>query len=885
MNKLYKVSVSLAFLFLLVLSAFAQPVITPVVPIRPLVGVLPFYNDATWNWQMAGLQSIGGIPTRNTVCQTLNPSGGDDTSAINSAISGCANNEVVLLSAGEFQVSNAGSVLIGKSNVTLRGSGTCNNASSPYCPTVINIYNGALPWANGSCGYGPFAAASSWTTSGSTITMSISNPGGIQNVTSGTVWDITTVKSIGTVSSWTGTTLTLTSNASSGSSGSSDLLGFTTSCGSNSAVNLQPSAAANQFDFGWSGQNGSCGLIHSAIGCGTWIDADAAQGQTTIQVHSLTGFSVGGWVLIDEASGALFVNDPVGPNTYGQVWAAPDWLNSTGSSIVNGKASATGRVQWAKFGNGSGDMGNGAYPYTSPGTIQSMYDRATSEIHVITAVGPGPCPGTSCTLTFDDPLTIAYRQSGSNTFTGTISSGTLTTTGDSCQTSVAQIVSDTTGNISDGTYVTAVNSCSGGVGNYTLNHSITVGSETMIGGAHQAHVYFSAHQNGTAMAFIQQAGIENLTINKAPAAGITFTFCAYCWAHNVEIVSWEGGAVNFQYTARDQLDGSYSGPCAKSTNNGGEYPIGINDSSTEIYVFNNIIRGCGKGMVGKASAAAVVAYNYQDATMYDSYSGIGDYWLDMGTNASHWTGTHHTLFEGGWGNNCDNDDTHGNAVYHVYFRNWCTGVRTPFTDPSMGGTGNQVNDYTGTGNQCGASGPSGCSSNPPFVLRVIGPMEHVYWLAYIGNVLGMSAASCSAGATTSACGWHYSGAYNVSQNKNIWMPGWNSDAGHQNDSDPNITVSSSGGTYIFNHQNYDVFHGSVFDTEPGYSTSLPNSFYLTSAPSFFGTGTTGCTYTWPWVTPQGSPQIQSPGGGGSCSTYSGLPAKARFDAGTPFVQP
>ena len=52
--------------------------------------------------------------------------------------------------------------------------------------------------------------------------------------------------------------------------------------------------------------------------------------------------------------------------------------------------------------------------------------------------------------------------------------------------------------------------------------------------------------------------------------------------------------------------------------------------------------------------------------------------------------------------------------------------------------------------------------------------------------------------------------------------------------------------------------------------TLPNSFYLTQKPAFFDAGR---GYTWPWVDPIGSPQLYE------------LPAKARFDAGTPFIQP
>jgi hypothetical protein len=45
---------------------------------------------------------------------------------------------------------------------------------------------------------------------------------------------------------------------------------------------------------------------------------------------------------------------------------------------------------------------------------------------------------------------------------------------------------------------------------------------------------------------------------------------------------------------------------------------------------------------------------------------------------------------------------------------------------------------------------------------------------------------------------------------------------------------------------------------------------LTQEPAFFNAGK---GYTWPWVNPTGSPQLYT------------LPAKARYDAGTPFTQP
>ena len=67
--------------------------------------------------------------------------------------------------------------------------------------------------------------------------------------------------------------------------------------------------------------------------------------------------------------------------------------------------------------------------------------------------------------------------------------------------------------------------------------------------------------------------------------------------------------------------------------------------------------------------------------------------------------------------------------------------------------------------------------------------------------------------------------------------------------------------------NFDYLTNSVHwhNTPAGFT--IPNSMYLSSKPAFFG------TYTWPWVDATGATKLYV------------LPAKARYDAGTPFAPP
>jgi hypothetical protein len=71
------------------------------------------------DWSLAGV--TGGIPSRTTICATLNP--GATAAQINSAIAACPSGQVVKLNAGTYNLSSPGIDFGGHSNVTLRGAG------------------------------------------------------------------------------------------------------------------------------------------------------------------------------------------------------------------------------------------------------------------------------------------------------------------------------------------------------------------------------------------------------------------------------------------------------------------------------------------------------------------------------------------------------------------------------------------------------------------------------------------------------------------------------------------------------------------------------------------------------------------------------------------
>lgn len=90
----------------------------------PWVGVVD--SARATDWSVSGVR--GGIPERETICQTLTSSA--TSSTIESAIANCGAGETVYLAAGTYTLS-AGITFAQKSNVTLRGAGADQ--------TILNI--------------------------------------------------------------------------------------------------------------------------------------------------------------------------------------------------------------------------------------------------------------------------------------------------------------------------------------------------------------------------------------------------------------------------------------------------------------------------------------------------------------------------------------------------------------------------------------------------------------------------------------------------------------------------------------------------------------------------------------------------------------------------
>jgi hypothetical protein len=112
-------------------------------------------NNRRIDWSQAGVR--GGIPSRTTICSTLNP--GATASQINAAIAACTGG-VVFLNAGTYNLA-AGITFGNKSHVTLRGAGphrtflrftgsdSCGGLSANICVHGSStVWSGNVPAAN-----------------------------------------------------------------------------------------------------------------------------------------------------------------------------------------------------------------------------------------------------------------------------------------------------------------------------------------------------------------------------------------------------------------------------------------------------------------------------------------------------------------------------------------------------------------------------------------------------------------------------------------------------------------------------------------------------------------------------------------------------------------
>ena len=427
---------------------------------------------------------------------------------------------------------------------------------------------------------------------------------------------------------------------------------------------------------------------------------------------------------------------------------------------------------------------------------------------------------------------------------------------------------------------------------------------------------------------------------------IVFGELTNSWIKNVESYNAVGGAIEFEGCFRCEVRDSYLHTAGNPNPGGGGYGMEIDTYTSDSLFENNISWSFNKVMVMRgAGGGNVIGYNYFEDGYGAGYGGC-EYGGDIGSvdpqggqpytstcdgipeagmNATHMTGTQYALFEGNQSFNIAADGTWGNATYITFFRNHAPSIRR--------------NVNNGAGTITGDPAETLCSTFSCFgpVVQLadtmgrdaIGLTNHQWWYSYVGNVLGYPNNYLQ----NPAIGYAYPATFSPAPESATWFYEWN---GVHNDGAPPgqnagtywistlwilgngdgtspdapSTIPGAGQQTVLNtllrDGNFDyvtnktLWMGSnnicnapgdaacaatntgnictdqnlcaeQYTTAPAVS-ALPNSLYIPTSmqpPAFFNGG------AWPWVD-----------GTNAANPLPGtLPARTRFDAGTPNTVP
>jgi hypothetical protein len=352
--------------------------------------------------------------------------------------------------------------------------------------------------------------------------------------------------------------------------------------------------------------------------------------------------------------------------------------------------------------------------------------------------------------------------------------------------------------------------------------------------------------------------------------------CAYCWVKNVETMWSTGCAICIAWGYHDVIRDSFIHEAAVPENGGAGYLTAISSGSTETLIENNVMwYGNKYDVMQTAGGGNVLAYNYGD----DSFGFTYPDEPESGWNDAHNYSTHLGLMEGNYGANFAGDSYWGSAIFISAYRNWFSGLRAS-SPPNAGYA--PLNTYSASGTGCGTIyyGDYRGDSRAPIQVQ-----KASFYNGFVGNVLGYSGQTlinesgrpgytCTQTQTAFMVQVTTNTDYNAMIAGNdvpMWILGEYTAPGGINSYDPttvNTITRLANWDWVSSAESCYTFGSAATTACTGAATALPNSFYLASKPSFFG------THPWPWVSP-----TTGATSGGSGGTSVLLPAMYCFQQG------
>jgi hypothetical protein len=289
---------------------------------------------------------------------------------------------------------------------------------------------------------------------------------------------------------------------------------------------------------------------------------------------------------------------------------------------------------------------------------------------------------------------------------------------------------------------------------------------------------------------VERAGIEDLKLDRIAAPvgqgrNIEITACANCWIRNVESDMVYGRHFWLNRCAHCEVRDSFVHHAFNYCSGGIAYGIVIADGTSDTLVENNVAYYLNNPISNESLGAGnVVAYNYTDEAW--NCDAPNTDWLMADLNLNHCAHNYMTLVEGNQSSQISADAFHGSSSHLVLFRNHADAQHpTPRSSHLISVDLHSFNRYiSAVGNVFGQPGTPG--------------------------VYELNGVPCS----------NEPAAYKI---------GYNNDG----DCDP-IGNDPEVANTLLRHGNFDYFTNSlVWDpTIPDHD--LPNSYYLASKPSFFG---------------------------------------------------
>jgi hypothetical protein len=387
---------------------------------------------------------------------------------------------------------------------------------------------------------------------------------------------------------------------------------------------------------------------------------------------------------------------------------------------------------------------------------------------------------------------------------------------------------------------------------------------------------------------VRWAGVEDLYVyggQGGDGSGGNFDIenGMYSWIKHVEGELSHGPGIGLEGCFRCEVRDSYIHHAYNNHPGGSEYGFTLDSGTADSLVENSIALSFGKGFtVRSAGLGCVAGYNYVD----DLFDGANSDYQEGALQAAHEGTPAMMLFEGNEAPNAQSDNTHGNSINIVWFRNHLTGMRrTPYSawrvSQGQSALPTVVTQYHDNSSALSPLMHWNCSTNP--CSQVTGPMvdaglrsmvnitAHARNFSFVGNVLGFSGQPMNVSqAPQTTASYDFTAGQDAWSSSIAWI--WSlgngaGESGHSADAPDVTTVSSTLRHGNFNFALGTVAAGTVWNGTD--SHALPSSLYITSKPAFMGVN------AWPWVIPEDT-----------LSPLAGtLPARARIDAGTPNVVP